>query len=62
VSSTATMTYLPQCDFCGSKAEYDGKTGFGPWASMCKTHFSMLGIGLGTGKGQKLVLKKGASK
>jgi len=44
------------CDFCDSKAGYDGKTKLGAWAYMCKTHFNSLGIGLGTGKGQKLEL------
>lgn len=58
---TATVMELPDCDFCkmeGRKepAEYDGKTKQGPWANMCQEHFDRHGVGLGTGKGQKLVL------
>jgi len=37
----------PKCDFCSSKAEYDGKTRDGPWANMCEYHFRLNGIGLG---------------
>lgn len=51
---------LPNCDFCKANptpAAYDGKTTFGPWANMCDTHFQRFGIGLGLGKGQKLLLK-----
>jgi hypothetical protein len=58
MTTTTSMTHLPQCDFCAKKAEYDGKTAFGPWASLCRTHFYQFGIGLGTGKGQRLTLKK----
>jgi len=43
-----------ECDICGKTAEYDGKTRMGPWAYMCERHFRKLGVGLGTGKGQKL--------
>lgn len=43
-----------ECDFCDSKADYDGKTKLGAWAYMCETHYKSLGVGLGTGKGQKL--------
>ncbi len=49
---------LPRCDFCDSQAAYDGKTQMGPWANMCEAHFQAHGIGLGLGKGQKLVLNK----
>lgn len=58
VAETAEM---PDCDFCaesGKKrtAQYDGRTKFGPWAYMCDTHFRAHGIGLGLGKGQRLIL------
>lgn len=43
-----------KCDFCDKPALYDGRTSFGPWAFMCKTHFQINGVGLGLGKGQKL--------
>ena len=53
---------LPDCDICKQegrkppeKAEYDGRTTFGPWAYMCQEHFDKYGVGLGEGRGQKLV-------
>jgi hypothetical protein len=46
------------CDFCGKPAKYDGKTKMGPWADMCETCFRKYGVGLGTGKGQKLIAVK----
>ena len=53
---------LPDCDFCGAKAVYDGKTkpdsGVGSpgcWAYMCEECWAKYGIGhLGWGKGQRL--------
>ena len=48
------VTTLPQCDFCSKRAEYDGKTVAGPWASMCAAHFARYGTGLELGRGQKL--------
>lgn len=58
---TAQVMAYPTCDVCkqngvNTEARYDGKTVFGPWAYMCKAHFQQVGTGLGTGKGQKLVL------
>ena len=54
---------LPACDFCkmagvtpANPAAYDGKTRSGPWAYMCARHFKINGVGLGEGRGQKLVL------
>ena len=49
---------LPSCDVpgCPNKAGYDCKTKMGPWANLCEEHFGKLSIGLGLGKGQKLVL------
>lgn len=53
---------IPECDICkyeqnrpGIPAAYDGKTVMGPWANMCEAHFSTHGVGLGTGRGQRLV-------
>lgn len=48
------------CDFCQSnnlikRALYDGKTRLGYWSYMCQEHFYELGLGLGTGKGQRLI-------
>jgi len=48
---------LPKCDFCEEKAKYDGKTLLGPWGFMCEKHFQRHGIGLGLGKGQRLLVK-----
>ena len=52
------VSRLPKCDFCSATAQYDGKTRMGPWANMCPMHFRTYGIGLGLGRGQKLVLKR----
>jgi len=54
---------MPKCDMCDpgakttSKVMYDGKTAMGPWANMCGHCFKRYGVGLGLGKGQKLILK-----
>ncbi len=53
---------LPDCDMCDQigvtrDAEYDGATVMGPWANMCGEHFGRYGVGLGTGRGQRLVLR-----
>jgi len=55
-----TETYvdkLPECDFCGKEAHYDGRTKMGPWGYMCEDCFKMHGVGLGVGRGQKLKLR-----
>ena len=58
MSKEVEVKELPKCDICGTeKAEYDGKTHSGPWANMCYGCFKANGIGLGTGKGQKLVVR-----
>lgn len=52
---------LPLCDFCKQdgidrEAKFDGKLNFGTsWANMCTAHFNRFGIGLGLGKGQRLM-------
>lgn len=38
----------------------DGRTKYGPWATMTLESFEVHGVGLGTGKGQKYVLTEGA--
>jgi len=55
------VSSLSNCDFCKKSTLVDGKTKQGPWANMCEDHFLIHGIGLGLGKGQKLVLKKGGT-
>jgi hypothetical protein len=50
----------PMCDVCCDHwASYDAKTVNGPWAFLCEQCFAKLGIGLGTGKGQRLVWDEG---
>ena len=49
---------LPKCDFCDDTARYDGRTALGPSAYMCECHFRQYGVGLGLGKGQRLVMVK----
>lgn len=61
MSDTAYVEKLPLCNFCqqqGKKvnAEYDGRTTSGQWANMCALDFAAFGVGLGTGKGQRLVV------
>ena len=46
---------LPPCAFCGELAKYDAKTRRGPWAYMCEYHYFNCGMGLGTGRGQRLI-------
>jgi hypothetical protein len=55
-NTTVTVTALPACDICGAVASYDAKTSLGGWASLCKADFARYGVGLGLGKGQKLVV------
>jgi hypothetical protein len=50
------VSSLPKCDFCDALAQIDGKTNFGSWANMCGNHFFQHGVGLGLGRGQRLVL------
>lgn len=49
-----------RCDGCDDILEgtfIDGKTVFGPWATMCENCHTTHGVGLGLGKGQKYDLK-----
>lgn len=58
MSDKVFVSSLPDCNFHpGVKAAYDGKTVHGPWANMCEACFGSLGVGLGTGRGQRLVLR-----
>lgn len=54
MSTSVKVEKLPACDLCGEEAKYDAATIMGAWANMCESHFQQLGIGLGTGRGQKL--------
>ena len=55
--TVAKVSEISQCNFCLNEAEYDAKTKMGMWAYLCKMHFEILGVGLGTGKGQRLELE-----
>lgn len=52
------VTELPKCDLCRENdAQYDAKIkGRSRWGYMCEECFQMYGEGLGTGKGQMLVV------
>ena len=54
------MAEIPGCNFCPELAVYDGATKMGYWAYMCQRHFEHVGVGLGTGAGQRLVLMSAA--
>jgi len=61
MSDTTYISSPRECSFCQQdgtvrQATVDGKTIFGGWAYMCDEHFKSHGIGLGTGKGQKLIV------
>lgn len=47
-----------KCDMapCENTATYDGRTIMGPWANMCDRHFAEFGDGLGTGRGQRMIV------
>lgn len=51
---------LPKCSFCGRPALYDFRTRNGQWAYGCQFHYSIYSmfLTLGTGKGQRLILKE----
>lgn len=58
-SNYTIVSEKPKCDVCGHpQAEYDGKTKIGLWAYMCEICFERFGVGLGIGKGQKLLLRR----
>lgn len=70
MSTEVKVATIPECDLKDKysdhagdevqpKAEYDGATVFGPWAYMCGPCFKKFGVGLGTGRGQRLVLAAG---
>lgn len=47
---------MKTCDICGRNCgttHVDGKTKFGPWATMCISCHTQVGVGFGTGKGQE---------
>jgi len=64
VSTSVVVPAIPECDIhrhvhgtAGVPATVDGKTTRGPWANMCDDCYMLHGIGLGTGRGQRLILR-----
>jgi hypothetical protein len=57
--AVARVSRIPSCDIrgCSRDAVVDGKTVHGFWGYLCYVHFMSLGVGLGIGKGQVLVLE-----
>lgn len=63
MSEEVIVTTIPDCDICGLvnkkvPAEFDAATTQGPWAYVCQMHFEQYCFGLGTGRGQRLVLRQ----
>jgi len=60
MSTSTTISRPRKCDLCSSdtEAKYDGKTIFGAWGYMCQSHFEQYGVGLGTGRGQELIVEE----
>jgi hypothetical protein len=60
-TATDVLDERPDCDFCREEgkqhpAAIDGRTHRGPWAYMCVYHWELHGVGLGVGKGQRLLI------
>lgn len=58
------VALLPPCDIHRGESDdstvdaaYDGKTRWGPWANMCEDCWNHYGVGLGLGKGQRLIAR-----
>lgn len=58
MSTQVEVSKLPKCDVCGGTAHYDAKTTQGAWGYLCEEHFATMGVGLGTGRGQRLVVAR----
>lgn len=58
-TATDILSRRPQCDICADRpAAVDGATTQGPWAYMCIPCHEVHGIGLGLGKGQRLLINE----
>ena len=56
-TATDVLVERPQCDICKDRpAAIDGATRMGPWAYMCVPCFETYGVGLGEGRGQRLLI------
>jgi hypothetical protein len=63
MSEQVLVDELPNCDLHAARqvyitAQYDGRTKMGFWAFLCGQCFQDYGVGLGTGNGQKLILRE----
>lgn len=57
----ASVSVLPKCNLCPDKAEYDARIPlYGQWAYLCQAHFDLYKCTLGTGHGQRLIVKEAA--
>jgi len=64
-TATDALDTRPGCDICAGRGEkalaaVDGATRMGPWAYMCIPCFDTYGVGLGMGKGQRLLIEEKA--
>ncbi|KQY61827.1 hypothetical protein ASD30_25125 [Nocardioides sp. Root140] len=65
MATTVVVGVLPPCDLCEADASglepetaaFDARTVTGQWAYLCHRHYEVHGVGLGTGQGQRLVLR-----
>ena len=60
MGDSVKVSSLGKCDFCERTSHYDAKMYTGPWAYLCEQHFRAWGVGLGTGRGQRLILDDGS--
>ena len=65
MSDQVVVYEIPNCDVCrrdgqpNTPAYADAKLGAGlPWAYVCERHFRIYMCALGTGRGQRLVLRE----
>jgi hypothetical protein len=54
--ATDALDKRPGCSFCTDEAVIDGATKMGPWGYLCGLHFILVGVGIGVGKGQYLLV------
>ena len=60
MSKEVEVLKLPMCDLCDDRAQYDVFIpGYRTWGYVCEKHFKLHGCKLGTGCGQKLIVKGG---
>ncbi len=52
-----TVTEERTCNICHTRAAYDARTEFGPWAFLCDAHYEKIGTGIGVGIGQRIVIE-----